>query len=559
MRLSAIKKRLGDLLVDVGIITAVQLKQALDMQKHTGGKLGTILAQMGLINEEVMLAFLGKQCGVSYISLAEYGEIPSEVIRIIPESIVRHQNLVPISRDGKVVTVAMADPFNVFAIDDIKMITGYDVQVVIASEAEIKEAIEKYYSLQSNVDDNLQDLPDNLKKLTGEKEAVMLEKAILSPMLSVAANAGAAKVFFEPQENHMRVRYRIDGYLKEQSRLSKELAAKIILYFHKAGKIDEDKSGFGEFETKIEINDRKTRVLVSLLETHYGASISIEILGEPAEPLELGKLGFEAETLSIFKKNIETPSGLILITGPASSGKTLTMHSAMKALNYPDKKILSFENRTEYSVAGVIQVSAEWLNDPEGAALSRIVGTHEPDIVFIENLLDGEKYPFALNSALSGRTVIATMAASDCFDALNKLLRSGIEPSLLASTLVMISNQKLMRVICQSCKETYELPAGALKSLGYEPGGEAAQNELKLKRATGCPECNNTGYSGRTAIFEIYETDDTMRSLISERAPDSSFREHYAQKKFVTLQEAAFRKILSGASSVEEFLRLTKN
>jgi type IV pilus assembly protein PilB len=558
MHLSAIKKRLGDLLVDVGIITAAQLKQALETQQHTGDKLGVILAQMGLINEEVMLAFLGKQCGVSYISLTEYGDIPGEVTKTIPENIVRHQNLIPISKDGKVITVAMADPFNVFAIDDIKMITGYDVEVVIASESEIKTAIEKYYIPQNDFDSSLQNLPAELKNSSGDNKGALLERTVLSPMLSVALKHGVSKIFLEPNESYMSVRCRIDGFLKEQARLSKDLASMIILHFAKLGKSVFGKNCSVEFETKIEVDRQKKRALVDILETHYGESISIEVLKDLSEPIELGKLGFEPETMSVFKKNIEAPSGLIIITGPACSGKTTTLYSTMKTLNYPDKKIIAFETRSEYLVPGTIQVPVADMHSCGKDELLRIIARHEPDIVFIEDLLEDEMSHIAMDAILSGRTVITTMVAGSCVEAFSKLIGSGIPPSLIASSLLMITSQKLMRVVCKTCRETYDLPVANLKAIGYE-AHDPEQTEIKLKKGAGCPECGNTGYSGRVAVFEAFELDEKTKSLIAEKASESAFKEHFEQKKYLSSHEAALRKVISGISSVEEILRLAKN
>jgi len=557
MRFSAIKKRLGDLLVDVGIITSAQLKQALDAQKRSGGKLGTILSQMGLINEEVMLAFLGKQCGVSYVSLAEYGEIPSDVIRTLPESVVRHQNLIPISKEGNVVTVAMADPFNVFAIDDIKMITGYDVQVVIASESEIKSAIEKYFSLKGNRDGAVMDTPDVLKNAPAGKEAAILEKTVLSPLLSDAFRSGASRVFFEPQESFMSVRSRIDGYMKEQARLSPGLAAKVSDYFCAAGKERGETSLSCDFETQIEINDRETALSVNAVDTLFGESFSLRAAGRPTEPQELNNLGFEPETFSIFKKNIEASGGLILITGPAGSGKSLTMYSTMKALNYPDRKILSFEERIEYAVAGVTQVCLGGKPAPDLNGLKKIIENHVPDMIFIEDIMEGDKAAFAVDSALTGRTVFASMNANNCVEVIRKLFHKGIPPSLLAPCLVMISSQKLMRVICGACKETYELPAASLKPLGYDPR-DANETDVKLRKSPGCPKCNNTGYAGRTAVFEILEPDEKMKNVIADNAPEAMLREQQTHKMFLTISEAALRKVIAGTSSVEEFLRLTK-
>ena len=380
---------------------------------------------------------------------------------------------------------------------------------------------------------------------------------MISPLISDALKAGASKIFFEPGESFMSVRYRVDGYLKEQSRFPIEMAARLTDYFSSKSKGGEDKHFFRQYETKIEINDKKTGVLVNILAANYGDSVSLSVINELAEPRDISELGFEPETLSVYKKNIEIPNGLILITGTAGSGKSLTMYSTMKALNYPDRKIISFGRNLEYSVNGVTQICQPSESRLDKYSFSKIIDRHEPDIIFIEDILEGNNAEIVIDAAMTGHTVFSTMNASSALDAITKLLLNGISPSLLASCLVMISNQRLMRLICGDCKESYDLPVSMLKPLGYEPN-DPNEAEIKLKKSSGCQQCNNTGYKSRTAVYEIFEPDEKMKTLIASKHTESSMKEHYLQKKSMTIAEGALRKVVSGLSSVEEFLRLTK-
>lgn len=557
MRLTSMKKRLGDILVDVGIITPGQLEEALDTQRNCGEKLGAILARMGVINEEVMLAFLGKQCGVSYVSLAEYGDIPPEVLRSVPETVVRRQNLLPIAVDGNTITVAMSDPFNVFAVDDIKLMTGREVQVVIASEQEIRSAISRYYAHQPSME------KDIMRSGTG---GVSAEDEAARAFLKQALDAKASMIFLDPQPAAVRVRFRIDGHIQERAFLSRELAAmvtkKLLTY---ASQRDDAPLPFdGKFQVQIGGSSRSFRL--SVVPAAQGERVVLHTDEAIAQPRELDKLGLNHEALFLYKKAISRPSGLVLITGPARCGKTLTLYSALSAINFSDRDIVSLEDTVECVLPGIGQVARP--NDRQPGESLRMLLAQDPDVIGIDIGFDRETAQAAFSAAIGGKLVIATMNANDGIEAVTRVLNMGVDPFTVASSLTVVLNQRLVRGVCPSCKETYEIAAsilkgtseiaaGALKSTSAEPSGQAQDTKLSLWRGKGCASCGMTGYMGRNGVFELIHIDDALRSLISERSSESHLRETCALRGVVTLREAALQKVLSGATTIEEFMRVT--
>ena len=541
-RLKPLKKRLGDILVDVGIITTEQLQSALDIQKHGGGKLGEILSQSGLVNEEVMLAFIGKQCGASYISLNEFGDIPDDVLRAIPESVVRRQTLIPIASENNVLTVAMADPFNIFALDDIKVMSGFDVQVVIASEPEIKAAINKYYSPARQ----------------GQERADLTAEESLNGILELALNRQASEIHLEPQSDNIRVRFKIDGVLHDQPAMGEVLKSEIAKKIKLLAGLDPSQSPLpsqGRIKLKIGGNDQHLRIYV--MPTILGERITIKLLNPSLPCMELSKLGFEPEVLAVFKKNIALPGGLILVAGPISSGKTTTLYSTLNNLNYPDKNIMTVEDPVEYLLPGITQIqinTEKSFSFPK--ALTHVI-EHEPDVLMVGELHDRETANIAVNAALAGHLVFLTLYSTGTIDALTHLLNMGVAPFKTASAVTMIVAQKLMRTICGECKVSYKLSKGMLNSVGIHMHG--SKDELTLWRGKGCPACNGTGYSGQVAVFEVLEPGEKLKGLLLEKASSALLASAAAGDGLIPLKESAWRKVSSGLSTIEELVRLTDN
>jgi len=569
------KKRLGDLLVEVGIITEEQLQTALQEQKERGGKLGQILMAMGFITEDVLLAFLGKQCNVSYVSLNEYGEIPDNVIKMVPETIVRNQKLLPIALNGNELTVAMSDPANVFAIDDLKMMTGKNIRVVIASEAEIKNAIDKYYGAKGSMQDILKeiDAPEGadeevevVKEEDAGKDIIALEAEgedapvikIANLILSGAVSAGASDIHIEPFEKSLRVRYRIDGVLHEVTAPPKKLQNALVSRLKIMAKLDIAEHRLPQDgRIKIKVQNKEIDLRVSVLPTAFGEKIVMRLLDPESLKLDLTKLGFEDETLKVYQKNIEVPYGIILVTGPTGSGKSTTLYSTLANLNKPEVNIVTIEDPVEYVLEGINQVQANseiGLTFAEGL---RSFLRQDPDIIMVGEIRDTETAEIAINAALTGHLVFSTLHTNDAPGAMTRLNNMGIEPFLTTSTVVMVIAQRLVRIICPKCKEEFEVEYDKIKHLGVTPEMVDGKTKVKLARGTGCDYCSNTGYKGRKACYEIMEVSDKIKDLVLERAPTHLIKQVAKEEGMITLREAALRKLLRQETTLEEVLRVT--
>jgi len=572
----AIKKKLGDLLVEVGIITAEQLQEALEEGKIRGGRLGEILMELGYITEDVLLAFLGKQCGVSYVSLSEYGEIDEEVIRSVPESIARHQTLIPIALEGKALTIAMSDPLNVFAIDDLRLMTGREINVVIASETEIKNAIEKYYGAKGSMEDIVKEMELSVKddgnvevvkkSDAGGEDIIALEAAgeeapiikIVNLLLGAAVKTGASDVHIEPYEKTLRVRYRIDGVLHEVSSPPKKLQNAVVSRLKIMASLDiAERRLPQDGRIKIRVLDKEVDLRVSVLPTSFGEKVVMRILDASSLCLDLTKLGFEPEALSVYKKNIEVPYGIILVTGPTGSGKSTTLYSTLSTLNYPDRNIITIEDPVEYVLQGINQVQARPDIGLTFAAGLRSFLRQDPDIIMVGEIRDTETAEIAINAALTGHLVFSTLHTNDAPGAMTRLNNMGIEPFLTTSTVIMVVAQRLIRVICKHCKEPYEVPTDFLSSIGVKEEEMKGKKKVTLYRGKGCDNCSNTGYRGRIACFEVMEINDNVRELVLNRESTHLIKSKTRESGMVTLREAAIKKLLTGITTVEEVMRVT--
>jgi type IV pilus assembly protein PilB len=571
---SVLKKRLGDLLVDLGIISREQLQQALEVQRQTGGKLGRILIQLGFVTEEVLLYFLGKQAGVSYVSLADYGKIPEEIVRIVPESIARYQTIIPIAKNEKILTIAMSDPFNIFAIDDLRLTTGYDIKVVIAPEKEIKNAIELYYGTKETIEQAIKEIEKGtgegaievVKTAEEKKEVISLEAAaeevpvvkIVNLLLTGAVKAKASDIHIEPYEKSLRVRYRLDGVLHEQPSPPKKLQDAITSRIKIMSNLDiAERRLPQDGRIKIKTLGREVDLRVSVLPTAFGEKIVIRLLDSSALCLDLTKLGFEPEALSIYKKNISLPHGIILITGPTGSGKSTTLYSTLSTLNYPDRNIMTIEDPVEYVLEGINQIQARPEIGLTFAAGLRSFLRQDPNIIMVGEIRDTETAEIAINAALTGHLVFSTLHTNDAPGAITRLNNMGIEPFLTASTVSLVVAQRLVRIICKECKETYAVPFDFLANLGVKPEQVNYAKEIYLSRGKGCDNCSNTGYRRRLGIYELIEINDEVRELILERASTHLLKQAARKTGMMNLREAALRKVLNGITTIEEMMRVT--
>ncbi|OGS24759.1 MAG: type IV-A pilus assembly ATPase PilB [Elusimicrobia bacterium RIFOXYB2_FULL_48_7] len=568
-------KKLGEMFVNLGILTQEQLKEALEIQRQSGGKLGNILMQLGYITEEVLLTFLGKQAGMQFISLQEFGEIPEEVLKAVPESVIRHQTLIPIEKKGKTLTIAMSDPFNIFAIDDLKVMTGFDINVVISSEKEIKDTIEKYYTAKGSMETVLKDIEaategedtdlevmkeqeqqtDNLSLEAMAEEAPVVK--IVNFILSNAVKQKASDIHVEPYEKTLRVRFRIDGVLHEQQPPPKRMQNAIISRLKIMANLDIAEHRLPQDgRIKVKIMDKEISFRVSVLPMVNGEKIVLRILDSSSLRVDLNKLGLEPESMAIFEKNIQLPFGINLVTGPTGSGKTTTLYSALSTLNHPDINISTIEDPVEFMIEGINQVHVRADIGLTFAAGLRSFLRQDPNIILVGEIRDKETGEIAINAALTGHLVFATLHTNDAPSTITRLSNMGVEPFLTTSTVAMIISQRLLRTICKNCKEPYEVPIEHLIPLGVKPEQVGNNKNVVLYKGRGCDKCSK-GYKGRLGAYEILEMCDEIRELILNREPTHIVKQVARKKGMMTLRESALRKLLGGLTTVEEVLRVT--
>jgi type IV pilus assembly protein PilB len=566
------RKQLGELLVNTGLITKEQLEEALKIQSNSGGRLGQILVQLGYIDEEVLIAFLGKQFGVPYIALSEYGEINEEVARLIPESIARRELVIPIAREGRVLTVAMVDPLNVFLIDEIKMMTGYEVKAVISSERDIRDTIEKIFGPKEKIEEVIKEAVretegvEVVKEVSEEASVVELEAAaeeapvvkMVNLILNNAIKSRASDIHIEPFEKNVRVRYRIDGVLHEQPSLPKKFQNAIVSRIKIMSQLDISEHRLPQDgRIKIRTMGKEVDFRVSTIPTIYGEKVVLRILDPSSLCLDLTKLGFEPEALALYQRNIQKPYGMILITGPTGSGKSTTLYSTLSTLNYPDKNIVTIEDPVEYVLEGINQVQVRPEIKFTFAAGLRAFLRQDPNIIMVGEIRDQETASIAINAALTGHLVFATLHTNDAPSALTRLNNMGIEPFLTTSSVILIVAQRLVRIICEKCKENYSVPAELLVELGVPREELKDVKEITLYRGGGCDNCSNTGYRGRKGIYEVLEMNDEIRELVLEHATTQAIKQVARKYGMMTLREAALRKLLRGETTIEEVLRVT--
>ena len=574
--LNSSRKRLGDYLVELGFITDEQLEVALREQKDKGGKLGSILIQLGILSEDILLAILGKQSGVSYVSLSEYGEIPEEAIAAVPETIAKNQMLMPIKKEGNLLTIAIADPLNVFATDDLKLLTGCDIRMVVASDNEIKAALDKYYHTKKKKKDNgeLQNAVDQINLDTTKDVAeiqVVRQTAfdvegdmdgapavkLTNLIMGDAVRKGASDIHIEPLETKMLVRFRIDGVLHVQPSPPKKLQSALISRLKVMGDMDiSERRVPQDGRTKIQIEGRNLDIRISSIPTVYGEKIVMRLLDPQGLQLDLSQLGFDQRELTVFKRNIHSANGMILVTGPTGSGKTTTLYSALSILNSPDTNIVTIEDPVEYILPGINQVQAKPDIGLTFANGLRAFLRQDPDVIMVGEIRDKETGEIAGNAALTGHLVLATLHTNDAPSTVIRLLNMGVEPVLIAATLRMVIAQRLLRRVCANCKKPYQISAMEVGALGVQMAVEA-NSSITLYKGSGCDVCHNSGYKGRVGIYEVMEISEEMKQLIVRKAPPSEIRTAASRTGVESLREVGIKKMLSGHTTIEEVVRVT--
>ena len=579
--------RIGELLLKEQRITAAQLDEALEHQKANGGKLGYNLVKLGFAKDEELASLLSRQYGVPSINLSQF-DIDAGVIKLVPAATAQKYEIVPVSRVGSTLTIAMSDPTNVFAVDDIKFMTGYNVEPVVAGQDAIATAIDRYYGsdngnaeaapevsesqmeLATKALEELPELADDDVELLEELDdvdVVTLEKQggeapvvrLVNVVLASAIQKGASDIHIEPYEKEYRVRYRIDGTLYTVMEPSLKFRDAITSRLKIMAKLDIAEKRLpqdGRIKLRLRIDDgvKEIDFRVSCLPTLFGEKIVMRLLDQDKLMLDMTKLGFEPESLSTFEDAIARPWGLVLVTGPTGSGKTNTLYSAISKINTPVTNIMTAEDPVEFNLAGVNQVQMRENIGLNFAAALRSFLRQDPDTILVGEIRDFETAEIAVKAALTGHLVLSTLHTNDAPSTVNRLMNMGIEPFLVASAVNLIAAQRLVRRVCANCAEEAPMPASALEEIGFTP--EEASTVVPRKGA-GCETCNDTGCKGRIALYEVMAVTDALREMILVGASTLELRRTAIEHGMLTLRASGLRKIAAGQTSVEEVLKET--
>lgn len=587
--------RIGEMLMDEEIITKEQLQECLQEQKVTGEKVGEVLVRKGYVSHEVLMAFLGTQFGVPYLALNEVKTIAPALLKLLPEQLMRSQHVVPIERKGNTLVVAMADPSNVFVTDDIKLTTRCDLDLRFSSEKEIKTALDRYFGFK-------EEDTGELVKAGGRDEAFgampsapaqpappvpgpaavpphvapaytadpITEPSPALPTATVAAGdtpvinfltsvlveaskAGATDIHFEPYERTFRIRWRIDGILQEVQSPPRTLANALAAKLKTMAELDpNEKRVAQQGRLKLKIPGKDVTMLVMIAPTLWGEKVVMRILNAESVTLDLDKIGMEPAQLQLYRQAVQQPNGLVLIVGPKAGGKTTTAYATLNSLNTPGRNLSAVDEPVDFSLNGINQVV---VNEKRGLTYAngvRAMLDQDSDVLLVGEMHDLETSRLLLEAVPTGHLIISCVHANDAVGAVQVLNNMGAEPYLLGAGLNVVVNQRLVRVICPKCKESYEAPAEIAKRFGSQGG-----KKVVLFRGKGCENCSKTGYRGRVAVYEVLPISDAFRDAIIGKAPAAAMKKAIVETPgFTPLKVQLENKVLGGVTSYEELLRV---
>jgi type IV pilus assembly protein PilB len=582
--------RIGELLLKEKRITPEQLQEALNYQRQHGGKLGFNLIKLGYVKDEEITALLSKQYGVPSIALGQF-EIDPGVIKLIPADTAQKYQIIPLSRSGATLTIAMTDPTNVFAMDDVKFMTGYNVEPVVASETAVVDAIGRYYgktvavaaatsaasagpSALEVASKALEDMPilsdtgdvevlDELEEISAELLAKQGEEApvvkLVNVVLMSAIQKGASDIHIEPYEKELRVRYRIDGILYHIMTPPMKFRDAITSRIKIMSKLDiAEKRLPQDGRIKIRFQDngvpKDIDFRVSSLPTLFGEKIVMRLLDKDKLMLDMTRLGFEPDSLVKFEAAIQKPWGMVLVTGPTGSGKTNTLYSSIARINTLETNIMTAEDPVEFNMIGVNQVQVRENIGLNFAAALRSFLRQDPNVILVGEIRDFETAEIAVKAALTGHLVLSTLHTNDAPSTVNRLMNMGIEPFLVASSLNLVAAQRLVRRICRNCMEPHPMPVPALMQAGFSADDAKA---VVPNRGRGCDRCNNTGYKGRVGLYEVMEITEELRELILVGASSLELRRKAIEEGMLTLRSSGLQKVKDGVTTIEEIVRET--
>lgn len=594
--------KLGEILVRENLISPQHLREALDYQREHGGRLGFNLVKLGLVSDDMITAVLSRQYGIPSVNLDLFNIDPS-VLSLIPQEVAQKHSVLPLSRVGATLTLAMVDPTNVFAMDDVKFMTGLNVEPVVVAEGSVQQAIAKYYGssreielASTQVEEVTPELStksngngaithadlvslDSIDFDTGQHEDVEVvednEEIDLSTLSRMSEDApvvrlvnvllvdslrrGASDIHVEPYEKELRIRFRIDGVLYDVMHPPLKLRDALISRIKIMSKLDISEKRLpqdGRIKIKVKVDSRSRELdfRVSTLPTLFGEKVVLRLLDKQNLMLDMTKLGFEPESLTKFKRNISKPYGMVLVTGPTGSGKTNTLYSALQSLNTVDTNIMTAEDPVEFNLPGINQVQMKEQIGLNFAAALRSFLRQDPNIVLVGEVRDFETAEIAIKAALTGHLVLSTLHTNDAPSTISRLMNMGIEPFLVATSVNLIQAQRLIRRICKDCKQERQTPVEALVEVGFSP---EEVKSMKTFKGKGCTTCNNTGYKGRIGLYEVMEITDEIRELILIGASALELRKKAIDDGMITLRESGLHKIRAGVTTPEEVVRET--
>jgi len=562
-----VNERIGELLVKENLLSAEQLAKAREESRNKGGRLGAQITSLGFLDENELTDFVAKQYGVPSIELDEF-EVEDAVIQLIPEEVAAKHTVIPVNRAGSTLILATSDPSNIFALDDIKFLTGYNIQPVVASEEAIKRAIDRYYDQSSSLDDVMGDFDDSdidLVQAADDVDISELAKAsedapvvkLVNLILTDAVKKVASDIHVEPYEKLFRVRYRIDGVLYEVMKPPMKLRNAITSRIKIMSELDIAERRLPQ-DGRIKLKMGRGKEMdfrVSVLPTLFGEKIVMRLLDKSNLQLDMTKLGFKEAQLEVFKHSIHQPYGMVLVTGPTGSGKTTTLYSALSELNQVSENLSTAEDPVEFNLTGINQVQMHEEIGLNFAAALRSFLRQDPDIIMVGEIRDFETAEIAVKAALTGHMVLSTLHTNDAPSTVNRLLNMGIEPFLVASSVNCIVAQRLARRICEDCKEVD--PDVSEENLTEAGMSEDMVGEIQPMRGVGCRGCSETGFKGRLAVYEVMELREELKEFVLNGASALELKREAVRLGMRTLRQSAFEMLGAGITTLGEVLRVS--